>query len=233
MRYNGGKSVVGKRFAEVINLWGKDKHTYVEPFVGSAWVTIHIDHPHRLCFDANGHLIALWKALQGGWIPPEEVTEKEYHEAKDIKINSAFKAFVGFGCSWGGKWFGGYAPNAGNPEAARQSRDSLLRKAEKVEGVIFGHCDYRFLYPKECIVYCDPPYADSTEAWGLVDPFDHDEFWEKMREWTKEDNTIIISSYTAPEDFTCIADFDNVKVVSGNRGGEKVRSRTEKLWLAP
>ena len=35
--------------------------------------------------------------------------------------------FVGFGCSFGGKWFGGYARNAGGTNYAAQSKRSLLK----------------------------------------------------------------------------------------------------------
>ena len=231
MRYNGGKSVVGKRFAEVINLWGKDKRTYIEPFVGSAWVTIHIDHPHRYCYDVNPYLIAMWRKLQKGWVPPEKVTKGDYDSAR-FGGPDHLRAFIGFGCSWGGKWFGGYnIENDG--EAPGQASRSLLRKIQHLQDVGFDCRDYRDLSPEQSIIYCDPPYADSTEAWGDSEPFDHKLFWRMMRLWAKlggGSNIVIISSYEAPADFIQIADFPDVRVVSANRGD---LSRTEKLWLAP
>ena len=52
----------------------------------------------------------MWKALQSGWEPPDIVTEAEYQYIKDHKDEDpALAGFVGFGCTFGAKWFAGYA----------------------------------------------------------------------------------------------------------------------------
>ena len=58
--------------------------------------------------------------------------------------------------------------------------------------------------PKDAIVYCDPPYANTatySEWW-----FQHKEFWEYVRQLSKT-NKVFVSEYTAPEDFKAIYEF--------------------------
>ena len=52
----------------------------------------------------------MWKALQQGWEPPDLVTFEDYEYVRAHQDeNPALTAFVGFGCTFGAKWFGGYA----------------------------------------------------------------------------------------------------------------------------
>ncbi|MGP8215254.1 MAG: hypothetical protein ACLQQ4_06805 [Bacteroidia bacterium] len=61
-------------------------------------------------------------------------------------------------------------------------------------------------YPKGAIIYTDPPYADATK-YDFVKVFDYTEFWDIMRKWSK-DNTVLISEYSAPDDFACVREAD-------------------------
>ena len=64
----------------------------------------------RCASDVNRPLITMYKALQDGWIPPSTVTEEMYAEYKGIQdAEDPLTAFIGIGCSFSGKWFGGYA----------------------------------------------------------------------------------------------------------------------------
>ena len=51
------------------------------------------------------------------------------------------------------------------------------------------------------LIYCDPPYKD-TEGYS-TGGFDHDKFWDTMREWSK-DNCVFISEESAPKDFKVV-----------------------------
>ena len=54
----------------------------------------------------------MWQGLQSGWTPPDVITKEEYKYIREHKDeNPALTGFVGFGCSFGGKWFGGLARN--------------------------------------------------------------------------------------------------------------------------
>jgi DNA adenine methylase len=47
------------------------------------------------------------------------------------------------------------------------------------------------------LIYCDPPYRDTT-GYAATGVFDHNEFWDVMRQWARQDNTVFVSEYTAP-----------------------------------
>ena len=70
--------------------------------------------------------------------------------------------------------------------------------------VKFEWKDYKTLDLHNCLIYCDPPYANTTKYTGTPD-FDTDKFWDVMRKWSK-DNDIYISEYEAPDDFISVLD---------------------------
>ena len=54
---------------------------YFEPFVGGGWVLQEMSGD-RIASDGNKALIAMYQALQDGWIPPDFVSEDEYNQVK-------------------------------------------------------------------------------------------------------------------------------------------------------
>ena len=158
--------------------------------------------PQRVASDIHPDLILMWQALQKGWRPPDTVSLEEYRMLKKSSP-SALRNFAGFGCSFAGKWFGGYARDGrggGRNYAARACR-SLLRKIQNLQDVEFYHKSYmdfdQKLLRHPALVYCDPPYRASTAdyASGL---FDAEAFWQWVRE---QSCTVLVSEYEAPEDF--------------------------------
>lgn len=161
--------------------------------------------------DKQEYLIELYKALQNGWVPPESLSEDEYKYVKEHKNeDKALTAFVGFGCSFGGKWFGGYGRHgvkdnhAAERSMCEESRRALLRDLEILKNAKFMCLDYRDIdIPDGSVIYADPPYKDKMAAYGLQDQFDTGEFWEWCRE--KSDNHLIyVSELEAPDDFEAI-----------------------------
>lgn len=182
---------------------------YLEPFCGGAWVTVEtywfLRKGLRLATDASQDLILLWQALQKGWEPPDQVPRELYQELRHAQP-SALRGFVGFGCSWGGVFFGGYAQDspqfrgtATERDFVRGAKDSLLRKVPYLQDVVFEHRDYRDHEPKDCLIYCDPPYR-GTRQYPHIGDFNSTAFWRIMREWATV-NTVFISEYEAPDDF--------------------------------
>lgn len=155
--------------------------------------------------DINSDLIALFKGIQdGSYVPPNEVSEQEYREAKSVNTSPAHRAFVGIGCSYSGKWFGGYARGAdknGNPRNyCLESKKNLL--AQDIGGVVFTSGDYRdMVIPPHSIIYCDPPYAGTTK---YKDRFDHSAFWEWCSRKESEGHMVFVSEYSAPNGWKCI-----------------------------
>ena len=151
----------------------------------------------------------MWKALQKGWVPPDFVSEETY---KDIRENRdkhppALVGFVGFGCSYSGKWFGGYARGNDSKGVARnytlESKKNVMRQVPKLDGVLFveGSFDQIVFLPENSIVYCDPPYEGTTK---YKDKLDHRKFWQWCREMAVLGHMVFISEYNAPDDFQCV-----------------------------
>ena len=222
MRYMGGKFKIRKALGELINknVEGCD---YYEPFVGAAWVLGEVKAENRYASDANPWLITMWYALQNGWMPPEAVTEEEYAwYKKNQPLDDPMTAFIGFGCSFGGKWFGGYARDKTGHNYAKGSSSSLLKQLPSIRTAHFSHASYKALNPENAFVYCDPPYQNTT-AYGAVEPFDHDEFWQVMRDWSKK-NIVIVSEYAAPDDFVCVKEFQSKMGLRNKSGGQETRA---------
>lgn len=201
MQYFGGKTRIGKSIAIILN-----KHLdlpYFEPFCGSCGVTIHAKHKLRQCSDLNKALITMYKSLQKGWVPPKSITRDHYLYIKNkLDMDDPLTAFAGFGCSFGGKWFGGYATGDGG-NYARIAADKLIRDIHNLSSVDFMCADYRdFVNVRGCIIYADPPYEGTTMYKGVC-KFNHKEFWDIARIWS-ENNKVYISEYEAPADFECI-----------------------------
>ncbi len=199
----------------------------MSPFVGGAWVESLIDGRKEL-YDKHPYLIAMYKALQTGWIPPDKLSKEEYEYIKNnLDEKPHLTGFVGFGCSFAGKWFGGYAKNSRGDNYCLNSKNSLLRKMQSLKDVKFDVVDYIDLNPVNSIIYCDPPYKGTTQ-YGLMGKFDSNEFWNVMRIWSKN-NTVIISEYDAPDDFECIWQY-RTKTEIRNKENQR-EDRVEKLFI--
>lgn len=112
MQYLGGKSRLSLSICQFLESIRSPNQVFLEPFCGGCNVT-HKMSGERIAADAHPYLIVMYNALQGGWIPPESVSEEHYHYVKEHPdTDPALTAFVGFGCSFGAKWWGGYALNA-------------------------------------------------------------------------------------------------------------------------
>lgn len=227
MKYLGGKFNIRKQVAQFLEQVRPEGAPYIVPFVGGGWVLQEMSGS-RFASDACKPLITMYKALQDGWIPPDSLSREEYSIIKDrMDLEDPVTAFAGFGCSFGGKWFWGYARNNAASNYCRFAKNSLMKQLPKLEGVVFSDCDYRSFNPKASLIYCDPPYYGTT-GYAAVGRFDHELFWETMREWSK-DNVVVVSEYSAPEDFKCVLE---IATRIGMHTKEKSSSmRVEKLFM--
>ena len=228
MQYLGGKSKIRKQIAAFLESLRKPNQVYFEPFVGGGWVLQEMSGK-RVASDGNLALITMYKALQDGWIPPDFVSEDEYNQVKlDCDKNSPMLAFCGFGCSFAGKWFGGYARSEGKDCYAATSKRSLMKQLPLIKDVEFVQGLYNEHSPEGMLIYCDPPYSNTTQ-YGAFSGFDHVAFWEKMREWSLN-NTVVISEYTAPDDFVCVKEMTSQMGLSVGDKNSRPK-RIEKLFM--
>ena len=221
MRYQGGKSRIANQLAIVIERWGGSNQTLVSLFCGSCAVEAKLA-PHFdrvICNDKHEYLIEMLKGVQNGYELPEQITEEQYKYIKSHKDEDKILAgFVGFGCSFGGKFFGGYARNKEQTNYALQSKKSLLKDMIYLLNAEFTCLDYRDVdIPNGSIVYADPPYANTTTYQGQK--FDSEAFWEYMRQISKN-NQVFISEQTAPDDFECIWEKPFTRTLDRNKDNQ-------------
>lgn len=206
MKYMGSKARHAKEILPIILADRAPGQWYVEPFVGGANVIDKVDG-NRIGADYNPYVAVLWQAVSSGWVPPDVVTEGEYRDARRDRLIDARTAFIGFGCSYSGKFFGGYARGDDAKGVARnycaESKRNILKQAESLRGVQFHHSSYDQLpIPPNSIIYCDPPYQGTTGY--ATGAFDHDKFWQWCRDRVADGHKVFVSEYTAPDDFVCV-----------------------------
>jgi len=193
MRYFGGKVRLACELAHVINEY--DVASYHEPFCGMFSVGALVDIPIRSGADTHEDLILLLNAVRDGWVGPEKITEEDYALLKDDDP-SPLRAFAGFGCSNSGKFFGGYARESTGRNFAANARSSLLKQAPKIHDVDFRLESYLDYDRNADLIYCDPPYDQTTGF--TTGKFDTKAFWEWVREQSRR-SIVLVSEYTAPD----------------------------------
>lgn len=254
MQYLGGKSRISKYISEKINEVSRrqikniktnsgenmfDKYhrereresnlTFVSLFCGTCSVESKVTgFDRKILNDKHEYLIEMLNGVKNGYELPEIITEEQYQYIKNNKDeDKVLTGFVGFGCSFGGKWFGGYARNKTNTNYAAQSKRSLLKDMATLMDAEFICKDYKDVeLPDGCVVYADPPYNNTTGYGGIK--FNSDEFWDYMREISKN-HIVFISEQNAPDDFIAIWEKPFTRTLDVNKDNQfKV---TEKLFV--
>lgn len=230
MRYLGGKSRISKSIAEVLNSAQRERERereFVSLFCGSCAVESKVEADIKILNDKHPYLIAMWRGLQQGWRPPEIITKDDYYAVKaNMDANPALTGFVGFGCSFGGKWFGGLAANKKGDNYCARAERSLIKDLPGVQTATFTCLDYKDVtIPNGAVVYADPPYANTTGY--SVGTFNSDEFWCYMRRLSKRCD-VYISEEQAPNDFECVWEQELTRTLDFNKGNQP--KKIEKLF---
>ena len=81
---------------------------------------------------------------------------------------------------------------------------------------------------KEYVIYCDIPYRGTTKY--TTDSFPYEEFYD----WVKTvsvNNTVLISEYSMPDEFTCIWSKETKTLLDSNKDKSDSKNiRVEKLF---
>lgn len=220
MKILGGKYILGRKLAPIIKGYITPDSTYVETMVGGCGMLSHmldIDVP-IIANDIDDEMITLWKEVQQGRTDfPTSLTREDYYDVKNNSRDKALRAFVGYGCSFAGKKWGGYASNKKGTNYARLEFDSTIRsekafrnyaqemynsasnkeKAFRGKQLTFTSGSYQdMVLPENCTIYCDPPYRGTT---GMnKHRFDHDAFYDWVLKRSSLGDTILISEYDCP-----------------------------------
>lgn len=211
MRYLGGKSRIAKQIVAQMPA-SEDVGRVYEPFCGGGAVTVALAQKYGAvqASDVHADLIHMWRSLQEGWEPPTEVSEEDYQHWRytepTTQEEAALKAFIGYGCSFGGKWFGGFARGGFNSDGSprnhqEESRRNVLRDLWRLNNVTFLAGGYETVVRAKPgdLVYCDPPYEGTTK---YKDDFDHERFWDWANRLADNGVFVYVSEYSAPDGWT-------------------------------
>ena len=202
MIYMGSKNRIAKEILPIILKDRKPNQYYIEPFVGGANLIDKVEG-FRIGADLNPYVIEALKLIRDNPESlPDHVSEEMYQELKAMKELNGVTGVVGFTCSFGSKWFGGYASNLDGRNYALVGKRNALAQSPNLKDCLFINSSYQLLdIPKNSIIYCDPPYEGATK---YKDGFNHFEFWEWVRIKSLEGHSVFVSEYNAPDDFICI-----------------------------
>jgi DNA adenine methylase len=239
--YHGGKQRIGLQIAEYIHYICSilpqdiEINGYCEPFVGMCGVYRYIPglfddkkDMKYLAGDTNESVIKMWIEVQKGWRPPVRTTEAEYNRLRENPA-SALRGYIGHQYSFGGQFFMGYSTKYGKTPDSTRASNNVVEIGKCLGDVEFKYGSYKqFSNLKRFIIYCDPPYENSSQRYTKLDGFVSEEFWDWCREMSKE-NIIFVSSYEAPKDF--IEVMSSSHKLTGIIHSNAPRKRVEKLFL--
>lgn len=232
VQYLGGKSKLAKHIATIIDSDRSDGEPLWDLCCGAANVIAAAsDKGPRYAVDVVPCLVRLLCEVRDGtFVPPAEVSREHYAELKARAIanpcdSDPLLAFVGFGLSWGAKWFAGYATNASGRNYTRAAINKITKGAAALRGVEFicsaWHEQRRRI---SGTVYLDPPYAGTT-GYRAAPAHDAAQFWLMADTLARQAHVrqVFVSEYTAPAHWYEIAQWEGHKDI--NRG-----TRIERLF---
>jgi len=242
MVFMGGKKSLTKYLLPIILENREDGQDYHEPFVGGANIIDSVDGS-RYGSDNNKYLIAMWKALQQGWIPPSEISREFYSECREsYNKDNANKevwhiiGYIGFNGSYGGRFFdGGYAGiTESKTKVIRnyplEKYKNIMKQIPNIKDVVFNYSDYRdVVFEKNSIIYCDIQYK-GTKQYKSAKDFNYDEFWQWAKDKTLEGHTVFVSEYQAPDDWECVWEKEVSSSLRANSVISGNKKSTEKLF---
>jgi len=218
----GSKNRISKFILPIILKDNLPNQCYVEPFVGGGNMIDKVTG-NRIGSDINKYVIDALISIRDE-VDNFPKTNKDFTEADYISLkksdNYKYKGYAGFSFSYGGKWLGGWRRDR---EKKRDYINESYRNAKKqskfLQDIVFINISYENLeIPKNSIIYCDPPYINTTT---YKNKFNHDIFWQWCRNKSIEGHNVFISEYVAPIDFECIWEKEITSSLTKNTGSKK------------
>lgn len=215
MKYVGSKNRLSKQIAPIIQKYidelGGSCKGYWEPFVGGANMIDKIKCDNKYGSDTHRYLIALLQHIQLTVNDiPKTISKEEYISVRNNPdlYPDWYVGLVGFCASYNGKWFGGYANGVKTKIGTiRNYTDeaiaNLIKQAPTLKNIHFGCKDFRNTSNiHNYVIYCDPPYRDTTKY--ATEDFPYDEFYDWCKHMARIGNIVLISEYYMPDGFECI-----------------------------
>jgi DNA adenine methylase len=230
MHYVGSKKRMKNDLLQIFSKYRKKGQLYIEPFVGGCNSIDIMENP-RWGNDSHYELIEMFRAIQKGWIPPDKITEEDYYSVKENrdKIHPALVGFVGFCCSFGGKYWGGFGRREGQKSTCQQNRTVLLKQAPLLRDIRLTNMNYLDMkIPRNSFLYLDPPY-ENTIQYKTRESFSSGEFWDWAEYMGKSGNNVFVSEYSEPKSRKFKKVFQ--KEVSSHLVHRNSQIKLEKLYM--
>ena len=217
MLYMGGKAGLAGKFSSYIDKALKETGGgFIEPFVGAFNVIPHLTYAlNSACFDVHPGLIKLYKAIQAGFIPPDEISLREYERLRSVRNDDAYSTFVSFACSFAGKEWGGYARGDCRNYALNGKR-AIMRKASRISLCDFECMSYHQIpiSMHRHVYYCDPPYGGTT---GYGKPFDSGDFFWWCQKMVEHGHVVFVSESSAPSHWKIVWEMERPNSLNTER----------------
>ena len=200
MKYMGSKNRHAKHILPIMLTDRKENQYWVEPFVGGANIIDKVTG-NRIGSDINENVInALINIRDNIKDLPKNNTEFTEEDYKNLQPDYIYYGYAGFAYSYSGKWKGGWCRDKEyKRDYVAESYKNALKQSPLLVNIDFSCVSYdKLSIPPESIIYCDPPYKNTTK---YTSSFDHDKFWQWCRDKEKEGHTVFVSEYEAPNDF--------------------------------
>jgi DNA adenine methylase len=247
MKYFGSKYRLSKKITEIIKQHLKETDfsadLYVEPFCGIATIfqNLSLDFESSILNDKNESLMLLLAEIKNGNTPNVNITKEIWEKYKNDPTPSALKCICQYGNSFNN--FSSYLYDNGSSYRTLKILEKPLQKAilmnldskdffkflvrgqwPLIRGqwpLIRGQWPLGNTFTGNIIIYMDPPYTDcKTNKRSYGSNFDHDEFYESVRQLPKN-MRVYISNNSAPEDFECIWTLERESSMKTSKNGTK------------
>lgn len=201
MKYMGSKRRIAKHILPIM-LKEAEKHginTLVEPFVGGGNMIDKVPSSFkRIGYDLNDHAIHAMIGIRDHLDDIPTTVSEEYYKSIRGKEPHHIDSWIRIACSFGGKLDSGYARGGGRNHVLEALKNAT-KQSPFIQNIDFMCDSYEKLSLSNCLIYCDPPYKNTTGYKTTY--FDHDKFYSWCIEQSKN-NIVFISEYDMPSEFT-------------------------------
>ena len=205
VKYMGGKNMISKQLTDFIKSQvDPSKYEFYDLFCGSCGIVKNMTEFKKvIANDIETDLYLFWK---DDFALDFFRNEEEYKRYKLDPIPSQRRCFYRFFMSWGGRSWGGYLERRIYKDREKdrdffsEFKNSYNKIKPMLKNVEFHNKSYLDFDMENSVVYCDPPY-EGTQGYGS--PFNHIEFWQRMRYLSKK-NIVFISCEEHPPDFIVV-----------------------------
>lgn len=239
MKYQGGKHRLAKEIGGLITACLKERDYYLEPFLGGGSIFTEVAKTYKgrmIGSDIEPDLISLWRYIKCDHHSLYAyVTEEIYRAVKENPLGYApgYRGLVSM-CSYRGKMWGGYARKSKSRDSTQNQLNLIRKQSEILKNTgaqVEFHCrPYTHTNASNAVIYCDPPYANTTGYRGQG-KFDHASFWA-WAEKESENNTVLVSELSAPSHWQPLWTKEITRSMTARANAESPRVK-ETIWILP